>query len=554
MGTAAVENIPIIKRRRIKEIVVNILKDADWETASEFSVRAAAAKQLGDDLSDMASKSFIRQVLESYLLSTVQMPRFPSNMDASRIHEEAVVPQVEKETESKAVTNGIPESNQGNGRVICKLSDSRNVAICDFSGQPLVAIQDYHQIDGKQFPSGRGISLTGKEWSLFMNKFSAVEEAIAKMESRLRPAPVEKLLKANVASSEDGTSHQEHLVSDQKQMEASDLSALHIDPQRQDFEKVKLEALDTIEPSTRPSSETHVAKTANPVLMQNSTSWPSFPPQSHAKSNHNVNLASQSLVPIMTTRLNGKNYHSWVHQMDFFLRQIKLAYVLTLPCPIIPDKLTSLEEIAQAKAAAQKWIDDDYLCRHSILNSLSDNLFTEYSRTQCSAKELWEKLQSVYDEDFGTKRSLVNKYVQFEMVDGVSVVDQVQELNHIANTIMASGIVLDENFHVSVIISKLPPSWMAFRRKLMHEEHLPLNVLIHRVKTEESYNFLKAEEARNMTNSGVGIRVAPQKKDDKRVCFSCGKEGHISKYCHVKSNQKSNQAAPTCAEEHTSAQ
>lgn len=256
--------------------------------------------------------------------------------------------------------------------------------------------------------------------------------------------------------------------------------------------------------------------------------------------NNQFPSSTQSLVPIMTTRFNGKNYHCWRHQMEFFLKQLNVAYVLTDSCPsTIPGEgaTTSLEENTQAEVAAKKWVDDEYICRHNILNSLSDNLFEQYSKKKIyNARELWEELKSDYAEEFGTVRSEVNKYIHFEMVDGISVVEQVQELNYIANSITKSGIWIDENLHVSVIISKLPHSWKEYRAKLMYYEFLSVNMLLHLLKLEE--------ESRNQRNKGNPSRMTTQvvennnnnryemkRKEGKRLCYNCNKEGHISRYC-----------------------
>lgn len=245
------------------------------------------------------------------------------------------------------------------------------------------------------------------------------------------------------------------------------------------------------------------------------------------------------LVPIEPTRLNGKNYNRWVHQMYFFLNQINIAYVLTEPCPIIPlHEEGKSGKTDQAKAAARKWIDDDYLCRRNILNSLSDQLFDEYSKKAFNSRELWEELKSSFNEDFGTKRSQVNNYLQFQMVDGVSVLQQVQELHNIADSIIASGMWIDENFHVSAIVSKLPPSWKECRLKLMQQELLPLSKLMYTLRVEEeSRNRCRTSESgknAHIVEPKLEDNVGLRKKEIKRVCYTCGHEGHIAKNCPLR--------------------
>ncbi|XP_076920278.1 uncharacterized protein LOC143581342 [Bidens hawaiensis] len=132
------------------------------------------------------------------------------------------------------------------------------------------------------------------------------------------------------------------------------------------------------------------------------------------------------LIPIATTRFTDKNYYCWRRQMEFFLNQLNLFYVIVTPCPKFPVPLeSSFEEINRSKSREQKWINDDYICRHTILNSLSDHLFDQYSVKSTNAKQLWDDLNKTYNDDYGTKTSHVNNYISFQMVDGVSVLEQV---------------------------------------------------------------------------------------------------------------------------------
>lgn len=281
----------------------------------------------------------------------------------------------------------------------------------------------------------------------------------------------------------------------------------------------------------------------------------------------------QGLVPSKTTRLDGKNYYCWVHQMEIFLKRLKIAYVLTDRRPSIPDRpKANFEEIARAKAEVQKWVDDDSLCRHSILSCLSDHLFDQYSKKTNNAKELWEELKLAYDEDFGTMRSEVNKYIQFQMVDGISVLEQAHELCRIANSIVASGMWIDENFHVSAIISKLPPSWKEYRAKLMREEFMTVVMLMHRLRVEEECRnhaekegFVLVTESREDNRLGVknGDFMRPamhwemEKGNRFITCFRCGQKGHISRHCQqrkVYAREKSsegNEVIPVAVEANT---
>lgn len=260
---------------------------------------------------------------------------------------------------------------------------------------------------------------------------------------------------------------------------------------------------------------------------------------------------SLELVPIEVIRFDGKNYEFWVQQMELLLKQLKIEYVLTEPCPYTTiEEDASAEEIAETKAAEKRWVNDDLICRRNILSHLSDNLFSNYASRKMSAKELWEELKLIYlYEEYGTKRSQVKKYIEFQMVDEKAIVEQIQEFNSIADSINAAGMYIEENFHVSVIISKLPQSWKDFSIKVIREEHLPFRVLMERVRIEE--------ESRNGINKmgeppSIGVRFHPANQRGPRgvpnkppgmhrnklesngksiICYICGQKGHISKNC-----------------------
>ncbi|KAL0398014.1 UNVERIFIED_CONTAM: RNA polymerase II transcriptional coactivator KELP [Sesamum calycinum] len=535
------------------------------------------------------------------------------------------------------------------------LTDKRMVSIHDLNGTTMVSIRDFYVKDGNMLPRkgvNSGVSLTPTQWSSFKTSFPYIQEAIVKLESRLRPeavakqnesdmtnsltepaadksqteagisnssfvseaemaievadsaavksktqagisslttivqSPVErKQTEADTSWSVTALSLQEHTLAERKQgADTSGSIAISTSQEQIPAERKQTEAdvstsvrafpthgrshdrvsavcperlvpaerkqaeadISTLVPIIPPEGQLHDTVSAvHPKRLipterkqteaDVSTSLPTFPNQGHLHHTPNA-VRFEQVIPIQTSRLDGRNYSLWRHQMDFFLNQLDIGYVLAQPCPSISlNQETSLYEKVKEKAAVQRWIDDDYMCRHNILNSLCDNLFQLYSQKSCSARELWEELKLVYDEDLGTTRSQINKYIHFQMVDGVSVIEQVQELHRIANSIMASGTWIDENFHVSTIVSKLPPSWKEFRVRLMHEEFVPFNMLMHRLQVEEdTRDCFKVE-----TNYKKGLIIEPKldyrlgmrRKENKRVCYSCGKEGHIIKNC-----------------------
>ena len=54
------------------------------------------------------------------------------------------------------------------------------------------------------------------------------------------------------------------------------------------------------------------------------------------------------------------------------------------------------------------------------------------------------------------------------MLDNISVLDQVHELQILVNKLHDFSINIPEPFQVGAIIAKLPPSWNYFRKKFLH--------------------------------------------------------------------------------------
>ncbi|CAH8267306.1 unnamed protein product [Arabidopsis lyrata] len=189
-----------------------------------------------------------------------------------------------------------------------------------------------------------------------------------------------------------------------------------------------------------------------------------------------LDKSSQGFSLIETSRFDGRSYLSWASQMELFLKQMKLAYVLSEPYP------------GTGSGSSQDWLRDDYLCHNHLMKSLSDDLYRQYLKKFKHAKELWDELKWVYHrEEYSSKRTLVRKYIEFKMVEERPVLEQVQDFIKIADSIVGAGMLLDETFHVSTIISKFPSSWRGFVTRLMEEEFLPVSMLIERVKAEEEF-------------------------------------------------------------------
>ncbi|CAN0840826.1 RNA polymerase II transcriptional coactivator KELP, partial [Linum grandiflorum] len=103
--------------------------------ATEFKVRVLASMRLGMDLSDIEHKKFVRQVLESYLLSSAE--------------------QIDDANEGETATKKEAEVDDNGNRFVCKLSNRRSVTVNEYMGRSLVSIRDYYLKNGVELPSNK---------------------------------------------------------------------------------------------------------------------------------------------------------------------------------------------------------------------------------------------------------------------------------------------------------------------------------------------------------------------------------------------------------------
>ncbi|KAI3713515.1 hypothetical protein L1987_72093 [Smallanthus sonchifolius] len=170
-------------QKEIEETVLEVLKNSDMDSTTEYQVRKAASEQLGIDLSESIRKKIVRNVVQTYLEEQ------QSKAEADEKPTEEAEPEEEEEDDSeddnKKKTKGAKEYDDDGDLIICRLSDKRRVTLTEFRGKNLVSIREYYKRDGKELPSSKGISLTPEQWSNFSKNVPAIEKAIKKMEGRL---------------------------------------------------------------------------------------------------------------------------------------------------------------------------------------------------------------------------------------------------------------------------------------------------------------------------------------------------------------------------------
>jgi hypothetical protein len=76
-----------------------------------------------------------------------------------------------------------------------------------------------------------------------------------------------------------------------------------------------------------------------------------------------------------------------------------------------------------------------------------------------TVKEMWDTLNTKYESsDAGTELYIIEKYHDYQMVDGKSVVTQAHEIQYMVKELGLLKIIVPDEFVAGGIIAKLPPS------------------------------------------------------------------------------------------------
>jgi hypothetical protein len=122
-----------------------------------------------------------------------------------------------------------------------------------------------------------------------------------------------------------------------------------------------------------------------------------------------------------------------------------------------------------------------------------------------SLNEIWKALETKYKtKKQGSDKFIIQKYFDFKMMDNVSILDQVHELQILVHKLNDLSIKIPELFQVRAIITKLPPSWNNYRKKLLHMAvELTLEQIGTHLRIEEESRIREGTNSVSKVNEGT---------------------------------------------------
>ncbi|XP_024021739.1 uncharacterized protein LOC112091710 [Morus notabilis] len=232
-----------------------------------------------------------------------------------------------------------------------------------------------------------------------------------------------------------------------------------------------------------------------------------------------------------------------------------LPHPNSIRLPTIDLKLKPLPELKEdnsedLKAARKKREDDE-------VNTLSDRLYDLYNSMK-SPVEIWNALEYKYKtENEGTDKFLILKFLEFVIDDTKSVLDQIHELQVAVTKLHELKVKIFKSLRVGAIITKLPQSWIGYRKKLLHRrDDITLEELQEHLRIKEE---TKSRDSKGKIIDSSKVNVAEASKfsknfkvnNDKKFkkpgngqkkffenCFFCEKKGHRQNDCRYKKKKE----------------
>jgi hypothetical protein len=169
-------------------------------------------------------------------------------------------------------------------------------------------------------------------------------------------------------------------------------------------------------------------------------------------------------------QFNGKRYEFWSIRMKTYIQahgfEIWQSIVDGYTVPTIFPTNENVVTLSQNNSKA----------KNALLNGLSETIFTKVTHCK-SAKEIWDKLQNIYEGDLKVKASKIQTYrgqfEQLKMKEDENIAAYILQVNETVNVIIGLGEEIKESVIVQKLLRSLP---MSFDPKISSlEERLDIN-------------------------------------------------------------------------------
>ncbi|XP_038982179.1 uncharacterized protein LOC120110669 [Phoenix dactylifera] len=175
---------------------------------------------------------------------------------------------------------------------------------------------------------------------------------------------------------------------------------------------------------------------------------------------------------------NGMHFKKWQDRVYFVLDMLNFAQYLNKSKPI--------EGSEDFDSKLKEWKHGNKICRHTILSTLSNELFDVYCSYK-EAAEIWENLHKKYVlEDAGVQKYAIGNFLHFQMSEDRDASSQIHDFHRLVTALKNENIILQKVFLAGCLIEKLPESWKDYKNSMKHKrKHMSLEDVIVHIRIEE---------------------------------------------------------------------
>lgn len=177
------------------------------------------------------------------------------------------------------------------------------------------------------------------------------------------------------------------------------------------------------------------------------------------------------------------------------------------------------------------WEDLDLKAASTIRLCLAKNVLANVHGIS-SAKELWEKLEALYQaKGISNRLYLKEQFHTLRMDEGVRISDHLSTLNGIISELESIGVKIEDEDKALRLVLSLPQSYEHMKPILVYgKETLVFAEVTGKLLSEE--RRLMSEGKTSSETLAMAASSKGKKKDSKGgVCWRCGKPGHLKRNC-----------------------